>query len=338
MGLGILSVGLAGCGSTSATAPSSSGSGKPTVTIGYENAPDPEAVAIEQKFFQKYMHANVQMKYFASGPSALTALASGSLDFMTTIGNPPVVSAIAKGVPLKVVWAMERYTTAEGLVVKKGSGITSLHSLVGKKVALVSGSTSPFELYTALKNHGISPNSVTMQNMTPSEMVSAWKTNQIQAAYVWVPFLTSMQQAGGHVLITDQNQAASAPIFNLAVVNSSWAKSHKSLVDGFVKAEQAGVTFYHKHPNQSYADMGKLNSISTASAKSQAQGFAFSSLSQQLTSRRLGTTSTVSSSLVTKSLTSAAHWLYTTGQISTLPHHLSKYVDPSFAQTVSKGG
>ena len=77
-------------------------------------------------------------------------MASGKLDFMATLGNPPTASAIARGVPLKVVWAMERYTTGEGLVVKNSSGIKTLKDLEGKTVALVEGSTSPFELDTAL--------------------------------------------------------------------------------------------------------------------------------------------------------------------------------------------
>lgn len=332
---GILMGAMAGCGSTPTTGSSSS---LPTVTIGYENAPDPEAVAIEQKFFQKYMHAHVVLKYFSSGPEALSAIASGSLNFMTTLGNPPTASAIAKGVPLKVIWAMERYTTAEGLVVKKSSHIHSLAGLEGKKVALVYGSTSPFELTTALQQAHIPVSKVTQENMSPSEMVAAWKTGQIQAAYVWVPFMSQMQQDGGRMLMYDQNVVKKAPIFNLAVVNSSWAKSNPKLVDGFIKAEEAGVKFFKAHPNQSYKDMGKLNGISAAEAKAQAQGLSFSSLSQQVTSRRMGEGSSVKNSLVTRSLSSAAQWLKSSGAISQVPSNMSQYVDPTYAEQVIKAG
>jgi NitT/TauT family transport system substrate-binding protein/taurine transport system substrate-binding protein len=320
---------IAGCGTASATS-------EPTVTIGYENAPDPESVAIEQNFFQKYMHAHVVTKYFSSGPAALTALASGSLDFMTTLGNPPTAAAIARGVPLKVVWAMERYTTAEGLVVKNSSGINNLKDLEGKTVALVTGSTSPFELYTALKNAHIPENSVSIDNMAPPNMVAAWKTNSIQAAYVWVPFMSEMQQDGGHIVVYDQNQERTAPIFNLAVVNSTFASKYPKLVDGFVRAEQAGVTFFQQHPKQAYQDMGKLNGITANQAKAQAQGLSFTTLSQQLSSNRLGQGSGIASSLVTKSLTSAAHWLYATGKIASVPKDMAQYVDPSYCETVLK--
>lgn len=329
----LLAAGLAGCGSTG----QAQGTSNTTVTIGYENAPDPEAVAIEQHFFQKYMHAKVKLIYFESGPSALTEMASNKLDFMTTLGNPPTASAIARGVPLKVIWAMERYTTGEGLVVKNSSGINSLKGLEGKTVDLVQGSTSPFELDTALKNAGIPLSKVTEQNMTPSEMVSSWKTNHIEAAYVWTPFDEAMAQSGGKFLMYDQNVYKQAPIFNLAVVNSNWASSHKSLVEGFIKAEEAGVKYFHQHPAQAYQDMGKLNNITARAAKAQTTGFSFGTLQSEVTANWMGSGSGVKSSLVTKSLASAAAWLKQTGQISNDPSNISRYVDPSFAQAVLNG-
>ncbi|NMP21335.1 ABC transporter substrate-binding protein [Sulfobacillus harzensis] len=331
MGLASLAI-LAGCGSGGSQTASSSFNG--TVTIGYENAPDPESVAIAKKYFQKELKLPVRMEYFQSGPSALTALASGKLDFMTTLGNPPTAAAIARGVPLTVIWAMERYTTGEGLVVKRSSGIHSLKQLEGKTVALVKGSTSPFELETALKLHHLSVNGVTELNMSPTEMVSAWKTNQIQAAYVWVPFDTEMAQDGGTMLMYDQNVYQEAPIFNLAVVNSNWAKAHPTQVEDFVRAEADGVKFFQQNPAQAYQAMAQVNGISAAAAKAQTEGFSFSTLSSQVTPNWLGSGSGVAHSLVTKSLTSAANWLKASGQISTVPSNMAQYVDPSYAAAV----
>lgn len=327
----LLVVAVAGCGTAAAD------SSQPTVTIGYENAPDPEAVAIEQHFFQKEMKAKVKLIYFSSGPTALADMASGSLDFMTTLGNPPTASALARGVPLKVIWAMERYTTGEGLVVRKSSHITSLKDLEGKTVDLVSGSTSPFELDTALRLAGIPLTRVRQQNMSPPDMVSAWKTGRIDAAYTWVPFVSTMAASSGTMLMYDQNVYHQAPIFNLAVVNSSWAKSHTQLVEEFIRAEEKGVQFYHAHPQQAYVDMGKLNDISASNAKAQTQGFSFTTIHQELGLNRLGTTATVQRSLVTKSLTAAAKWLYQTGQISSLPKHIASDVDPTYVQRVIGG-
>ncbi|CAB1130181.1 Glycine/betaine ABC transporter substrate-binding protein [Candidatus Hydrogenisulfobacillus filiaventi] len=317
---------LAGCGRVAAG---------PTVTIGYENAPDPEAVAIARGYFQRDLRgAHVVLKYFASGPAALSALASGRLQFMTTLGNPPTVSAIADGVPLEVIWAMERYTTAEGLVVRNGSGITSLAGLEGRSVALVQGSTSPFELATALRLHHLNPGRVHLINMSPQDMVNAWRTGRIDAAYVWVPFFTAMQRDSGRVLLYDQDVAQAAPIFNLAVVNTGFARAHPGLVEDFIRAEAAGYRFYRAHPRQAYADMARVNGITPAEARNQARGLAFTSLAGQLSLRRLGTTATVGRSLVTRSLTAAAAWLAATGTIARRPPDLARYVNPAYVEAV----
>ncbi|EQD36018.1 taurine ABC transporter, periplasmic binding protein, partial [mine drainage metagenome] len=156
------------------------------MVIGYENnGADPEMVAIAQGFFAKYMKgAHVELRLFTSGPASLAALASGSLQFMTGIGNPPAAAAISQGVPLQVVWAQELYTTDEGLVVRDGSGIHSLKDLQHRQLALVVGSTSPFEVATALKSLGLAESSVTFVNMSPPVMVATWERGQLNAAYV----------------------------------------------------------------------------------------------------------------------------------------------------------
>ena len=303
----------------------------PTVTIGYENnGADPEMVAIAEGYFSKYMHARVDMRMFSSGPAALAALAAGSLQFMTGIGNPPAVSAIARGVPLKVIWAQEMYTKDEGLVVRKNSGIKNLKDLKGKTVALVLGSTSPFELDTALQRSKIPIPSVRILNMSPPSMRAAWTNGQIQAAYVWDPVFDSLVHDNGRVLMYDLNVSKQAPIFNLAVVNSKWAKTNGSLVQGFISAEAAGMQFYHSHPAKALADMAKEAGISVKLAKTELSGFRLLTPAMQLSTVGLGYGKTVKSSLVTKSLTSAAKYLYQSNTISENPSNMAQYVDPIY--------
>ena len=331
-------MGVTACGSTpSATAPVSAAP-KPTVTIGYLLTPDPEAVAAQLKFFSRTMNANVQFKSFDSGPASLAALASGAIQFMTVIGNPPVVNAIAKGIPVKVIWAQEQYTTGEGLIVKAGSGIHSLSGIEGHTVALVVGSTSDLAFSTALKEAHIPKTSVKILDMSPPDMVAAWKAGNIDAAYTWDPAKSAMLNDGGRMLIYDQNQ--SAPIWNLAVVNKDWAATHKSLVEGFIKAEAEGVSYYHAHASQSYAAMAQWNGISSASAKQQASGFKFISLTGQLTAAGMGVPGQVGQSMVAKGLAMAAQQSLAEGLAKSMPSSFVPYIDESYVQAVihtSKG-
>ncbi len=310
---------------------------EPTVVIGYENnGPDPEMVAIAKDYFSKYMHAKVEMKLFTSGPAALTALGSGSLQFMTGIGNPPAMSAMAQGVPLQVIWAQEMYTKDEGLAVKKTSGIKSVKDLKGKTVALVLGSTSPLELDTALKNAGVPASSVHLLNMSPPAMQAAWTNNQIQAAYVWDPVFASLLKEKGEAIMYDANVKNQAPIFNLTVVNTKWAASHESLVEGFIQAQAAGVSFYQHHREAAIGLMAKEAGISVAMAKIEAAGFQFDTPVMQLGHLGMGSGATVKNSLVTKSLEAAAKYLMSSNTITSIPAHIDAFVNPMYVEKYLK--
>ncbi|MGN6808218.1 MAG: myristoyl transferase, partial [Trinickia sp.] len=90
---------------------------KPEVIIGYEdNGADPYMVSMAEHLFERHMNADVQYKLFSSGPAAMSALASNSLTFMCGLGVPPLVTAIAQGLPMTIVYNQERYTNAAGIV------------------------------------------------------------------------------------------------------------------------------------------------------------------------------------------------------------------------------
>jgi len=80
---------LAACSSSSTSSAAASKAAGAAVTIGYENnGADPSLITIHNGYFQKEMHAGVTTKIFTSGPAALSAIASGSLQFMCGIGLP----------------------------------------------------------------------------------------------------------------------------------------------------------------------------------------------------------------------------------------------------------
>ncbi|HLG78537.1 MAG TPA: ABC transporter substrate-binding protein, partial [Ktedonobacteraceae bacterium] len=310
-------MGLAACGPASSQ---STSSGKPNVTIGYmDNGAEPEVIAVAQSLFGKYMNANVQVKYFDSGPASLGAVASGALQFMTGIGNPPTVSAITRGVPLQIVWAQELYTSDEGLVVRSTSSIHSVKDLVGKTVALVLGSTSEFALDATLKKAGIDPTTVHKLNMAPPAMHAAWTNHSIDAAFVWDPVLDALVHDGGKLLGTDQDVKQQAPIYSLSLVNSSWGTNHPDLVKGFIQAQNAAVTFYQQHPEEALQVIAKQDSISVETAKTEMAGYQIFDLHDQLSADALGQGSSIGSSLVAQSLALAGQFLQQKGALSSVP-------------------
>src|SRR5690242_19555883 len=82
---------------------------------------------------------------FSSGPPMLEAMASGSVD-IGGVGDAPPVFAASGGEAVEIVGA--RKTDAgdqDSVVVPKGSPITSIQQLKGKKIAYASGSSARSE-------------------------------------------------------------------------------------------------------------------------------------------------------------------------------------------------
>ncbi len=316
-------------------APSSAAVNAGTIAIGYENnGADPSIISVANKYFQHEMGRDVSLKLFSSGPAALTSLASGQLPFMCGLGMPPVIAAIAQGVPLQVIFNQERYTKDAGLVVKSSSGIKSVKGLAGKSVGLVIGSQSSFELATYARQAGLNLSSVRLINLTPPELQSAWSTGRIEAAVVWDPVYDFLVTHGGKVLVDDSKLPVTATSFNICVANKTYAAQHPAVAKAFVKALGDGVTYLRNHRTAALGVMAKAAGISVATAKIEITGYQFYSASQQATAAVLGTsTATSAKSGTAQSLLNNWKALYKAGTITTKPPaSAGAFVNPTYAK------
>lgn len=327
---------LVACSSSKSSGSGGSGG---TVVVGYENnGADPQMVSIAKNYFQQDMGTAVKLQIFESGPAALSAIASGALQFMCGLGMPPVISAIAKGVPLQVVFNQERYTTAAGLVVKQNSGINSMAGLKGKTLAIVTGSQSTFELAQYLKGSGISVADVHQLNMSPQQMQTSWTTGAIDAAIVWDPVFGYLSTHGGTVLRTDANLPPTASSYNICVANKDYASSHSAIAQGFVKAMGDGVTYTKNHPQGALTMMAKQAGIDDATATKELAGYQIYSLSDQVTQNVLGGASATASAATAQSLVNNWKVLHQEGFLPTAaPNNAGQYVNSTYASTALGG-
>ena len=318
-----------------AATPSAASVNAGSIAIGYENnGADPSIISVANKYFQREMGRDVRLKLFTSGPAALTSLASGQLPFMCGLGMPPVIAAIAQGVPLQVVFNQERYTKDAGLVVKSSSGIKSVAGLAGKSVGLVIGSQSSFELATYAKQAGLNLSSVRLVNLTPPELQSAWSTGRIEAAVVWDPVYDFLVTHGGRILMDDSKLPVTATSFNICVANKSFASKHPAVAKAFVKALGDGVNFLQSHRSAAMRVMAKAAGISVATAKIEIAGYQIYSVADQATSAVLGTSpATSAKSGTAQSLLNNWKALYNAGTITVKPpKSTGVFVNPSYAK------
>ncbi|MGN6234404.1 MAG: taurine ABC transporter substrate-binding protein [Trinickia sp.] len=312
------------------------GQEKPKVVIGYEdNGADPYMVSMAEHLFEHRMNANVEYKLFSSGPAAMSALASNSLSFMCGLGVPPLVTAIAQGLPMTIVYNQERYTNAAGIVVKPESGIHDVAGLQGKKIAIVAGSQASFELATFLAQAHVPYSSVTQINMAPPQMRTSWVTGAIDAAIVWDPVFSALRAAGGKAIKTDGDLPRGASSYNVCIANADWAKTHPDLVKGFVAALDDGYQVTRKDPDKAIDEMARQTGVTVDVAKSELAGYELFSGADQTTPKVMGSGAAVKTSATYETLANTAKVLKQIGRIQTVPASFEANVAPQYSQSLA---
>jgi sulfonate transport system substrate-binding protein len=136
----------------------------------------------------KKLPFKIKFADFTSGPPMLEAMGSGSLD-IGGVGNAPTIFAAAGGAKISVVGALANNPDSAALLLPKGSKITSIQQLKGKKIAVAQGSSADYHLLTVLNKAGLTPKDVTLEYLQPAEAQAAFSSGAVDAWDVWSPFI-----------------------------------------------------------------------------------------------------------------------------------------------------
>jgi sulfonate transport system substrate-binding protein len=188
--------------STSASASPSSSVNLSSVTlnVGDQKGTGAEAV-LKAAGLLSALPFHVNWSDFTSGPPMLEAMASGSVD-VGGVGDAPPVFAAAGGEGVEIVGAREVPTgDQDALLVPKGSPITSIQQLKGKKIAYGSGSSGNYQMLTVLTAAGLTTKDVTLVNLQPAEALAAFTSGAVDAWDIWPPYVQqAVAQDGAKVL------------------------------------------------------------------------------------------------------------------------------------------
>jgi sulfonate transport system substrate-binding protein len=139
---------------------------------------------------------------FTSGPPIVQAMSAGALD-VGNLGNAPIVFAGAGGDKIKVVGALSNVTKNVAVLVPKGSKITSVSQLKGKKIAVAEGTSGDYHLLYELQQAGLSPKDVSLVNLQPAQGYSAFESGAVSAWDVWPPFVQEAEAKGARNIATN---------------------------------------------------------------------------------------------------------------------------------------
>jgi sulfonate transport system substrate-binding protein len=171
-----------------------------TLNVGDQKGTGAEAV-LKAAGLLSSLPFHVSWSDFTSGPPMLEAMASGSVD-VGGVGDAPPVFAAAGGESVEIVGAREvPGGDQDALVVPKGSTITSIAQLKGKKIAYGSGSSANYNLLTVLTKAGLTTKNVTMVNLQPAEALASFTSGSVDAWDIWPPYVQQVvAQDGAKVL------------------------------------------------------------------------------------------------------------------------------------------
>ena len=223
-------------------------------------------VGVADGIFEKY---GLDVKIVQVTPNNLIpTLLGGSAQIVGGVADT-AASAILGGENLKYI-ALTQGTYNLQLWVNKG--ITSVHDLVGKTVALTTvGSEVVFGLNALLQEDGINPSSVGRKFLvTQAEELSAMRSGAAVAALFQPPNAQSLTKIGSRVLASLSNLPFAVGAYT---TTSSYATANSGVIAKFIAAEKANLAFLRSNPQQTMAAIQRYNSASTAAGDKIAYNF-----------------------------------------------------------------
>ena len=282
--------GLAAAGCSSSSSSSSSSSDSPaattaaspsssvnlssvTLNVGDQKGTGAEAV-LKAAGLLSTLPFKVNWSDFTSGPPMLEAMASGSVD-VGGVGDAPPVFAASGGEAVEIVGAREvPLGDQDAVVVPKGSPITSITQLKGKKIAYGAGSSANYNLLTVLEKAGLTTKDVTMVSLQPANALAAFTSGAVDAWDIWPPYVQQVVAQDGARVLTVGTQYGSPYSFEVASKAAVADPAKAAAIEVYLATLNKAYVWAFSHPSSWGAAWGAASglpaSITDVAAKADA--------------------------------------------------------------------
>jgi len=287
----------AGCGGASGAtsqtpAEGTAPAGAPAeLRIGYQGVPNGDLVVKNQGWLEEaFPGTEIKWTKFESGGDVNTAIIGGSLD-IGLAGSSPVTAGLSEplNIPYQVPWIFDVIGAAESLVATNESGVTDVAGLEGKKIGTPFASTAHYSLLAALQQAGVDPESVTLVDLQPPDILAAWQRGDIDAAYVWSPTLDELKKDGTVLATSEELAKKGFPTYDLAVVTNDFLADYPQAVTTWVQQQNRAVELIQDDPQAAATAIAAELGITPDEAAAQIKGLVFLTAGQQQKPAYLGT-------------------------------------------------
>ena len=222
------------------------GGGDNTVKIGYLPSDHDAALFVaDQQGLYEEKNISVELVQFNNGGDLMTAMASGEVD-VGYVGIAPVLSSVAKGVPVKVISSAQ--TEGSGIVVTQESGINSAADLKGKSIATPGEASIQHVLLSAyLKTNGMSLDDVNESAMKVPSINDALKTGNLPAAITFQPYVSLGEADDSIDEFVDSSEIMPNHPCCVVVASNDFIKNHEDTAKDIVAIHKEATDFINKN-------------------------------------------------------------------------------------------
>lgn len=224
-------------------APAQAEEASKTVRIGLQKSSSLATVLRTNGELEKRFAAlgyKVEWKEFTSGLPLLEALNIGAIELSADVADTVPIFAQAAGAKLTYVAQEAPSPTAQAILVRPDSPLTSVADLKGKKIAFAKAAGVHYLLIASLKKQGLKFGDIEPAYLTPADGRAAFEKGAVDAWVVWDPFVAAAEkQANARVLADGSDGIASYQRYYLA--SSAFAAREGKLIEAYFDLlEQTG--------------------------------------------------------------------------------------------------
>ena len=218
------------------------------VTIGYLPSDHDAALFVAQAQGEYAAHGiETELVQFNNGGDLMTGMASGEVDIGYG-GITPVLSAVEKGVPIKVVAGAQ--IEGSGIAVSPESDIDSPEDLAGKSIATPGEASIQYMLLQYyLEDNNMSTDDMNISAMKVAPMNDALNANKIDGMLTYEPYVTMAVENGNEMFI---NSSEILPEHPCCVVAASerFIDENPDKLDTIISIHENATEFILENPDE----------------------------------------------------------------------------------------
>ena len=224
-----------------------------TAAVGANMNHVPSFVGVEKGIFLKH-GVDLKLKVLATGQEMAKALQAGEAQIIgSAFSNYPV--AVERGMAARGVVGLMGDRTGRysddpvSIWTRRGTGITKLEDLAGRKVGTPVGGTADEYLGVLLKKKDVPPEKVSVLNVPPGNIVSALQGGSVDAVAIWEPFGSLVQARIPDAVLVSRGGGYIGYYINMAVRNDVIEKSPE-VVERYVIGVAEASQYTRKNPDE----------------------------------------------------------------------------------------